>query len=258
VAGLSLWLTDCPLLAHTHTLSSAKVLVLWLFTPDQFTAEEFSLIIGDECTNVIGASSSVGMPRATQTCIAVYINVRSSQQLREFVDLYVGTMLFFVYTIHTSLAYVRSDMYKGVGKAVFCVCVLLEAAFTQELYWRFYRFEKAFDDAAVIPSNNLLSPEFNDPFYTLITNIIYESTAVRSGALLVLLVTFAAADTGLACAGLPSSRLCSNRVMGKRVMRLLHKLYALCFVVLCSLCGFVVLQFYRVKTYSSEVRPNLI
>ncbi|KAJ1635577.1 hypothetical protein T492DRAFT_863239 [Pavlovales sp. CCMP2436] len=131
------------------------------------------------------------------------------QQLREFVDVFVGTMLFFVYTIRTSLAYVRSELYKGVGKAVFCACCALKGAFVLDMYWRFDVHENAFDDDSINPANNLLSPQYNDPFYR-------------------------------------------NRALGTLLASTPHKVYAFCFVVVCSLCGFIVLSFYTPQSHSAE------
>ncbi|KAJ1618495.1 hypothetical protein T492DRAFT_453324 [Pavlovales sp. CCMP2436] len=68
-----LWAHVPFITGYACLLPTISVLVLWLFLPELYDGEDFSLLVGDECSNVIGAWTSVGMPQGTITRIKVFI-----------------------------------------------------------------------------------------------------------------------------------------------------------------------------------------
>jgi hypothetical protein len=238
--------------AFAALLPVISILVLYIYYPNDYTPVQFSYVIGSECPGVLGRKSTVGLPRSSVECVRVFIQTRAIQELREFVDCYVSSLLFYVYTIHTAMTFVKRELYRKIGQIVFCACVLAEGYLVQALYHRFVRYTDAFEYSALDFSNNLLAPNFNAPFYPLIKEMVLVATALRGVAVVVLLVAFGVCEplvpiehtTRLERVGLPKAGLFEAW---------LRRLYAFCLVVICSLCGFSVLQFYRPIEYTAEV-----
>jgi hypothetical protein len=142
--------------AQTRLVPVIAILVLWLWVPSTYDAQAFSYVIGSECPMIIGASSVVGKSAAVRKCVEVFIRVRSRQDLRDFVDVYIGSMLFFVYSIHASMRFVTRELYRTVARIAFCACATAETAIIFTLYGKFSQASDAYVESAQDTTFNML------------------------------------------------------------------------------------------------------
>jgi len=175
--------------AFACVLPIIAVSTMWFYFPETYDRPvDYSFVIGSECPFVQGRNTTVGLPYTSAYCVRVYTAERADDELQEFVDVHVATLLFTVYSIHSALSYLRMDSLRRCGELLFCIVVLVEASFLNSVYHRSGRIEEELEAVVEDPEINLLDAPWNSPYAPLVKEVLYSATAVRCFALTVFAV----------------------------------------------------------------------
>lgn len=230
--------------AFTICLPVISIVVQFFFIPDLLDAASFSYLVGSACDGVAGVVDSRTLPLASVQCLRVFINEMTHDQIVNYAEVYVGTMLFFVYSLYSALKELRHDIFRKQGRVLFCIVVLAESVVLNVIYNASERIQEETELLDVtVDAENILEPPANDPMRPLIRTTVYISTAVRIFILAVLFVFCLYPDARLTAeeAGAMEQRRMPNE--GPLAMAL-RRAYAFAFMVITALMGFALLLFY--------------
>lgn len=234
----------------TLILVFVPLLVLAMLIPEDYTASDFSFIMGMECDGkptdsmvVSGRSSLAGLMSETKQCVRVHLESRAFDVATGFYEFHAGTLLLFVYTLHFLVGYLKFEngAMMLVVKLMALLDLLLEFVFlcssivslrsftSGDDGWGWEaRYGTGWEDALL---------ENNNPFLGGMMRVMFGTLLLRLLMMFVIIATFCADS----CAGEGSalSKTCDGKYA-----QLMKDVYAVAFIALLVLTGLSVFWFY--------------
>ena len=118
-------------------LSLCTFVVPWWYIPPSISTVEYSYIMNGNCGGVAGLSSLSTVSNVSRKCVEVYLLNEADDGFRDFLEVYIGTLLFFCYTLHQITdTYFINEQKRVFGQLMFCVSITTEVCI---LIWASYQ-----------------------------------------------------------------------------------------------------------------------
>jgi len=89
---------------------------------------EFSYIVGGTCDDVSGKLDLVGMPDSVIQCTRVFIEQSAQEALRDFMDVYIASLLFSTYLLHQLPQMIlQAEGFKRLSEIMFVFACVVES-----------------------------------------------------------------------------------------------------------------------------------
>jgi len=234
----------------TLILVFVPLLVLGMLIPEDYTASDFSFIMGMECDGkpadsqlVSGRSSLAGLMQETKDCVRIHLEGRAFDIATGFYEFHAGTLLLFVYTLHFLVGYLKIEngammlvvkctalLDLTLEFAFLCTSIISVRSFTSgDDGWGWEaRYGTGWQDALL---------ENNNPFLSGMFTVMGVTVALRLLMVLIVIATFITDS----CMGEGSAL---TKTCNGKCAQIVNDVYAVAFIALLVLTGLSVFWFY--------------